>query len=612
MRIRLFLTLVLALLAVHAHALPPFFEKPIAYRSTLVANDGTAVSDVDFAKLVAQTQLNIRNTVQMVNGMPVNHDDFTFLGSFTQCYGGGFITELGRQGVTRYGGNSASTYFETASYHNAANRSYYPYAWSTMADPLGGAKRTDEWITWMAYDALDPAKPALRGIPKNRKAPFERAQYRSDRIGVPQALAAAQHNFAVIWVGDPLMPHDYNDIDKLYKLLTVTYGYKAADIQILWANGKAIWVDLQAAFKKIENWIKAKPARDTSQVFFFSGDHGNADFPVTLTVEPAAIGMPGTDLANGYAGSGRHIFLGGAGLNQYLLTEQTANRPLKALSFGDDFQNWATVFGAQYASPTAIVYFSVDNASFGLPNTDLNAARVKGELQGPNVYSVAENGNRQTFHGRRNFGLVTGAASDEMNDFVVRDMTGMLHPVTGLATRPVFFTNDQDSRIWVHDPARAGGLPKTYVYYDFAADYPNNPPRLVDALAMVVNLRRRDAAGKLVFNKQQDYMLFSVARNEVNAPWNAYKPCDVIRFGGGGNDMMWASCNFLGLDPMRDNVDGLDIGAGKYGQPITFGQEMPWPEYEYPNQPHPDQEPKPNYPLPYDPYDPYGSGYPMP
>ncbi|HEX6901151.1 MAG TPA: hypothetical protein VF789_15610 [Thermoanaerobaculia bacterium] len=609
------LALGLSMLTVQAHALPPFFEKPITYRSMLVTNDNQSVSDVDFAKLVAKTQMNLRN---------VPREDFTFLGSFTQCYGGGFITELGRQGVTRYGGNSASTYFETASYHGMANRSYYPYAWATMADPLGGAKRTDEWITWKAYDALDPTKPMLRAIPKNPKAAFERAQYRSDRNGVPQPLGAAKHNFAVIWVGKPRMPHDYNDVHKLYTLLTVTYGYKAADIQILWANGgdpvagdgwmptgKAEWPDLQAAFAKIENWIKAKPAMDTSQVFFYSGDHGNADFPVTLTVEPTAVGMPLTDLNTGYAGSGRHIFLGGAGTNVYLLTEQTANRPLKALSFGDDFQNMGSVFTPQYASPTAIIYFSVDNASFGLPTSELGAERAAGELQGPNVYSASDNSNRQTFHGRRNFGLVTGANSDEMNDFVVRDMTLMLHPQTGLATRPVFFTNDQDSRIWVHDPARAGGQPKTYVYYDFNTDYPNAPPRLVDALAMVVNLGRRDAAGKLVFNKQQDYILLSVGRNEPNNPWKAYKPCDIIRFGGGANDMMWASCNFLGLDPMKDNVDGLDIGAGSHGQPISFDQEQPWPGSEYPNQPYPGNEPWPNYPLPPDPYeDPYGPGGP--
>lgn len=616
---------VLALLAVQVHALPPFFEKPAAYRSMLVTNDGQTVSDVDFAQLVAQTQANIRNAAP--NGVPLNHNDFTFLGSFTQCYGGGFITELGRQGVTRYGGNSASTYFETASYDIPNTRSFYSYAWATMADPLGGARRTDEWITWNAYDALDPTKGALRGITKNPWAAYERAQYRSDRNGVPQALGAAQHNYAVIWVGDPHPSGaDYNDVDKLYRLLTVTYGFKAADIQILWANGvdpnrndlwaiqgKAEWAPLQAAFKNIENWILAKPAGNTYQVFFYAGDHGNADFPVTLTVEPAAVGMPGTDLPL-YAGSGQHIFLGGAGGNWYLLTEQTAGRPLKALSFGDDFQNWGTVFAEQTASPSAIIYFGVDNLSRGKAGSELAAARAKGELQGSHVYSVSANGNRQAFHGRRNFGLVTGANSDEMNGFVVRDMTGMLHPQTGLPTRPVFFTNDQGSQIWVHDPAAPVGQPKTYVYYDFALDYPapQGPPALVDGLAMVVNLRRRDMAGRLVFDKQQDYMLFSVGRNEPMAPWNAFKPCDVLRFGGGGKEKLWASCNFLGLDAVTDNVDGLDIGAGKYGQPITFSQEMPWPSHEYPNQPHPDQEPKPNYPLPpYDPYEePYEPDYP--
>ncbi|HEX6861317.1 MAG TPA: hypothetical protein VF414_00795 [Thermoanaerobaculia bacterium] len=600
---------VLILLAVPAQALPDFFVKPPAWTSKLVTHDDKTVSDVQFAQLVAQTQQKIANKP---------HNTFTFLASFTQCFGGGFITELGRQGVTRYGGNSASTYFEPASYDTANWRSYYPFAWTTLADyPAGTPAPTDEWITWKAYDALDPAKAAVAGIPKNPGAAFERAQYLSDRVGgVPQALGSAMHNYVIVWVGKPHpQKADYRDVDKLYRLLIgAKYNIPAANVQILWADktdpdntdnwaptGKATWADLQTAFKNVETSILGKPAGDTYQVFFYAGDHGNADYAITINVDIAAQGLPLTDLST-RRGRGNDIYLAGSGTNFYLVTEQTVGRPLKGLSFGDDFQNPGALFASSYASPSAVIYFSADNGSRGVADTELNLHWNNGaELQGPHVYARSQGGNRQMFHGARNLGLVTGAMSDDLNDFVMRDLSQVINGQTGRPTRPVFFTNDQDSRIWVFDPA-LGLNGATYVYYDFTWDYAN-PPRMVDALAMRANLRRRrPGTQQLYFDKMNDHMLFSVGRGEVNAPWNAYKPCDVLRFGGGANEMVWASCNFLGLDPMHDNLDGLDVGAGQYGQPISFDQEYPWPEHEYPNMPKPEQEPQPNDPLPGEPY----------
>jgi hypothetical protein len=127
----------------------------------------------------------------------------TFLAEFSQCFGGGFLTEMGNQGVVGYGTNSASAYFETASYNPPAKNSFYPFAWQSIANvPAAAVPPTDEWITWKAYDAIDPTLGAVGAIPKNRNAAFERAQYRSDRVGgVPQALGSAMHNVDGLDIG---------------------------------------------------------------------------------------------------------------------------------------------------------------------------------------------------------------------------------------------------------------------------------------------------------------------------------------------------------------------------------------------------------------------------
>ncbi|HTQ78765.1 MAG TPA: hypothetical protein VMM92_02130 [Thermoanaerobaculia bacterium] len=572
-------------------ALPKQFVKPTTWASYLVTNDGTGIKDADFATLVKNTR----------NGLMGNRK-FSFIASFTQCFGGGFTDELSRPalGLNLYGANSASAYFEPSSYDPAAVGnvgSFYSFAWKSSADVA--AKPNDEIITGNASDAIDMAKPVVAGIPKNPRSAVERPQYRTDRAagGPPQSLGSAQHNYAILFVGQPeATGQDYKDLNDLFTVLTSPrYGFAVGDIYILWAdgvdpNGADAWVpdrpsnnaDLQWAFNSIKNRINNQPAADTYQIFFWAGDHGNADAPLTMVVDDASQGLPGTGVAQqkGFGLAGDTIYLAGNGTNSALLVEATAGGDLKALSFGDDFQNPATFFRSYDASSTAILYFSVDNLSDGLAGSEVAAenARLPARRAGADVYVWTQTSNRQMFNGTR-LGLLKGKPNDELNDFVLRDITRMLNPQTRLPTRPVFFTTGADSRIWVFDPNFAN----SYVYYDWNLQFPNMPPRLVDALAMVVDLTRRNPAGRLYFDWTKDYMLFSVGRTEVAMPWAGFRPCDVLRFGMGRMPDVFASCAQLGLK-LTDNVDGLDVGAGADGDPISFDQEKPWPS-PYPNSP---------------------------
>jgi hypothetical protein len=602
MRIRLIASTALLLcLAAGAFALPQQFPKLAGWSTYLVTNDGVGLKDTDFVQIVKNTRNGLNGTRR-----------FDFIASFTQCFGGGFADELGNAaiGLDRYGANSASAYFEPASYDpgNPPNMpsvgSYYDFAWKTTAD--GNAGQTDEWITGTAADAIDRNTGPVAGITKNPHSDVERPQYRSDRVagGPPKPLGgmAAMHKYAILFVGQPQSTgQDYKDLNDIYGTLR-NRGFAAADILILWGdktdpNRNDAWVpdraantaDIQWAFDQVKARINGQVnANDTNQVFFWAGDHGNADAPITITVDGASQGVPGTGVAWAQAQgtAGDTIYVAGGNNNWDLLVEKTAGGRLKALSFGDDFRD-PRLFQSYYASASAILYFGVDNPSAGAAGSEVAAenAKLPARRAGADVYVWTQNSNRQMFDGRR-LGLLKGNPNDELNDFVLRDIRQML--VNGLPARPVFFTTAADSRIWVYDP----NFPNSYVYYDFNKNWPGMPPRLVDALAMVVNLTRRDNLGKLYPDWTQDYMLFSVGRGEAVMPWMGYRPCDILRFGLGRPLDVFASCAQLGL-MVNDNVDGLDVGAGATGEPINFSQEQSWPN-PYPN----GGNPPPGVPMP--------------
>jgi hypothetical protein len=599
MRIRLHslgVTALVALLAAQAAtALPPFFPKPNAWTSFLATSNNQLVKDGDFATWVKNTQTAVAPRT------------FKFIASFGTCYGGGFLTELQNKGVTTFGANSASTYFEPVTIDTGNKRTYYNWAWKTKADVAGGP--TDQAITNDAYDAI--LRGNVAGIPANPEAAFERAQYNTDAAGggaPPTALGNAMHKFAILWVGQPSSRlFDFNDLNNLYTVLRNRYGYAAADIYILYGNGAnpglgQAWVpnaaatgpNLQTAFNTwLKNKINAQPQNDTNLVFFWAGDHGAVDYAISIEVDNNASGVAGSGVAaQKVVGQvGQTLYEAGSGTNIALLLEpKKAN--FKSLSFGDDFQNPATLFDTRIASPTAIIYFSVDNTSSGSAGSEVNEERVAGRLPGADIYAATDNGNRRMFEGMVNLGLLKVAPNfDDLNDFVLRDDRQAMDN-KGNLLRPFFYTDDQTSWIWVADPVKK----LTYVYYDFAWNLPTRP-WLVDALAIVANLQRRDMNGFLYFDPFQDYMLFSVGRQENMFPWNLWKPCDVLALGN-GILQRWRSCAQLGLDANTDNVDGLDIGAGRDGRPISFDEEWPWPQYPYPNTPSPGS-PSPPPPSPH-------------
>lgn len=580
----------LAALGVLATAAPAAaqmqFTKPATWTSGLVTWDNQAIKDADFATWIKGAQTALAPGA-----------GFKLIASFTQCYGGGFVTELRNKAVAKYGANSASAYFETVSY--AKTNSYYDFAWKTLAD-VPAPFPTDQAITTSAWNAIANIAP-VAGIPTNDDAQFERAQYLTDAAGggaPPAALNSATNLYAILWVGQPNTKgnQDAQDLDDLYNVLTRRYGYPAANIYILfgsganpavpaghlWApNAAATSAKLQAA---INTWlvpkVQAKKNMD-NLLFFWAGDHGNADYPITIEVDDGSQGVPRSAVAAlaPLNQVGMTIYEAGAGTNVELLQEATGTQ-LKALSFGDDFFNPQALFQTSNASPPATIYFSVDNQSSGLPGTDVNQEIVNGRFPGADVYAADRNGgNLRMFDGMVSLGLLKAAPNfDELNDFVLRDLQSILTP-QGWPTRPIFFANDQTSQIWVYDPM----LNQTYLYYDFTWNLPVAPV-LVDALAMVANLQRRDNNNHLFFDPAKDYMLFSVGRQENMAPWNLVAPCDILQL---ANNVLrvWQTCAQLGLDPSTDNVDGLDIGAGQYSQPISWDEEYPWPSYPYPNSP---------------------------
>ncbi|HEX7198467.1 MAG TPA: hypothetical protein VF213_03280, partial [Dongiaceae bacterium] len=412
-------------------ALPAYIPKPVTWQTMLIDKDGGGITDVMFARIVAAEQAAAAGL------KPAK--DFSFIASFTQCYSGGFLSELFTQGVNSFGANSACRFYQTASYD--ATRSFYSWAWSVKAD-VPAPRPNDFMITDQAYAALQNGAGAINRNPRWTR---EQAQYLS--VGAPpEVLHSAPHNYAILFVGapDPL-GRDAQDVSNLYAVLTGQYGYVGGvggDIWILygagaapagvgWAvNGAASAANLQAAFN---TWLHGKlmgQANPHAQVFFYAGDHGDVDHPITVAVDGNAVGQPGTGVqARRAAGLpvGNALYSAGVRMN-VALVELNVNVDFKGLSFGDDFDP-AVVFNSPYGVRDSTIYFGVDRQSKGLAGSDVRVeATTPGRNPAPDIYMLtANNSNRKVIDGARTLGLMKAAgAFDELNDFVMRDLAQVM------------------------------------------------------------------------------------------------------------------------------------------------------------------------------------------
>jgi hypothetical protein len=560
--------------------------KPPVWTSKLVTNVGPFVTDVQFAQWVKNVQ-----------GVPPAAPRFSFLAGFHECYGGGFLTELQRQGVRKFGANSASRFFEPASYDLPNQRSYFTFSWFFRAiNPVGSNDLpiTDDAYAW-TKDGINP--PALPPVPDNPWAAWENAQYLSDPAfaAPPEPIGAAMNRYAILWAGRP-DNKDLNDINQVYKVLTANYGYARNNIFILYAGfgpppGAAVpgaigWgnsdapataANLQGAFA---NWLNGKlnaqPPGQTAQVLFWAGDHGSADFPILISVDNASNGVVPSDVDNRVVGGllpGPVIYEAGGGTNHWLWEVVGGGNDVDEIAFSEpSVQAW-------FDTPKGgWIYFSVDRPSVGAAGSDVNREVARAGSASADVYSATPNSNRLTF-AANDLGLLPGGL-DELDALSLRNSQSVLDPVTKLPNRPLFFSFRNSSQIFVYDPA----FKFWYLYYDFLWDFAVAPLEL-DGLALWDD-GVRDAAGLLYCDPRRDKLLFSVGRGENAFPWNAFFPCDVLKLGPNGAGAIltqWRFCQQLGLVPGPDNLDALDLGIGANGEPYdTYPSSYTPPSYPGP------------------------------
>src|SRR4051794_33346697 len=494
MRNRVFATvlavagLLMALAFPLAAALPAYLAKPVTWTSKLVTDNGPFVTDVQFAQWVQNAQ-----------GNPAR---FSFLGAFHQCYGGGFLTEI-QPRVAKFGTHSASRYFEAAYYDPNNPRSYFTWAWVWRAlNPARGA--TDLQITTDAYGYLqDGDGVGTPPVPDNHMLQWENAQYLSANVAPPpEAVHAAQHNYAILFVGRP-DNRDLNDTNRIWDMLSA-YGYARTDVYILYgslvgavggttgwntSDGKATSANLQAAFA---TWLKNKlDAQDrdhpneTAQVFFWAGDHGASDFPILISVDNPSVGVAGSAVNKRFVGAmpvGNVVYEAGGGTNRGIW-EILGGGDVDAIAFSEQsVPQWFDLEAEPdpdpyYPTPGDAggwVYFSVDLPSAGAMGGDVNREIAAGRSAAADVYAMTQNSNRLAFDRTDSLGLLKmPAGNDEVDGLSLRNIQTVLHPITKLPNRPFFFSFHNSSQIWVYDPARGA----VNLYYDFNWSFPNNPPK---------------------------------------------------------------------------------------------------------------------------------------
>ncbi|HEY0558388.1 MAG TPA: hypothetical protein VGG20_29320, partial [Thermoanaerobaculia bacterium] len=369
----------------------------------------------------------------------------------------------------------------------------------------------------------------------------------------------------------------------------ILYGAFAAAVP-----GSVGWLtsDAQATAANLQNslavWLNGKlaaqPPGQTAQLFFYAGDHGSADFPILISVDNASAGVAGSDVNNRVLAAlppGPVVYEAAGGTNRWLWEVVGGGADVDEIAFSEtSVQTWFD------STQGGWIYFSVDRPSPGAAGSDVNREVARVGSASANIYSATPNSNRLAF-AAADLGLIAGGI-DELNALSLRNSQSVLDPKTKLPNRPLFFSFLNSSKVYVYDPA----FGFWYLYYDFLWDFPVAPQEL-DGLALWDDGVRDPATNVLYFDPFRDKMLFSVGRGEVAFPWNAFNACDILKLGPKGAGAIltqWRFCQQLGLIPVKDNLDALDLGIGANGEPYDSYPSSYMPTYP--------SSPQPDYPWP--------------
>ncbi|GIK18853.1 MAG: hypothetical protein DYG93_01810 [Leptolyngbya sp. PLA2] len=588
--------------------LPNYSEKPDTWRSNLVTIEGPMVSDKDFAGWLKKADAMVAD----------KGGALTVLAAFNQCFGGGFLAEMERARLPRFGAVSASRYYQPAYYRSldefkndaTGGGSYFTRAWIAALEK----GRTNKWDDRQVAEEAH----ARKGIDT------EHTQYNSsqkDRAGV-ESFGGVVHSIIVLFVGDPDPDgRDSKSVTELADQLARVYLMKKRPaVLVLYGDGTppdnlrkefswekadnkshaATRANLEHALTNKDGWLARRVGEikkgDRVQLLFWASDHGNAERSAWFSVAPGSKAMAGTDIR---ADKAPHSKAWEGGLGKHKLAWEppnpmARNADVNAISFDND-----TLPPLDSVLPGEF-YFSVDEPSVGVKGSEVHTERVArgnrpARRAATDIFAGNSGSNRQVADGERSFALDEAKAStDDLNAFAFQppDAIGK----DGQPTTLVFWSRTGSSVIEVYDPAQPMGA-RVYDFVDLYEEFgwpkddKGNPTLKLDIDALIVNVdvaARPDRMGDpdpdnppkpLAFMPGKDRILFSISRDS-HAPFVMERdgmPCDVFSFDGFMLSIV-RSCAELGLlapDPGNpddktkpDNLNALeyfDLPIGERG-----------------------------------------------
>ena len=202
---------------------PPFNPQPADRHSNLPLQNGDHIWDREFVYYLTST-LGITNCESLV-----------FV--FGQCFGGGMIDELANAGFT-----CALSAQSAARYDQFSWGWWEDYYLRALAQTL--ALSPTQAISRAARTARldDPVGPFAnpRPVDEHGHPVREDPQYfGSGSMSRTVTISGAQSFHAVLFAGNPDRARHWNDLIRMYNLLTSTYGYTAGQIHVLYDNG--VW-----------------------------------------------------------------------------------------------------------------------------------------------------------------------------------------------------------------------------------------------------------------------------------------------------------------------------------------------------------------------------------